>query len=117
MKQKSPNRRIAPLLMVVLGTFMLFGSVIIFMDISAQPEAEATPTEVSLQIPYPQVKRVSLVDAKAAYDLGHAIFIDTRGEPYYSQGHIPGALSITDREILSQLERFSPNDWLITYCT
>lgn len=117
MKYKSSNRKILPLLMVIMGTLLLLGSVIVYMNIPGDSATVVTPTQTTAVIPYPRVNRVSLTDAKAAHDLGNAKFIDTRGEPYYSQGHIPGALSITDAEILDQLDQFSANDWIITYCT
>lgn len=117
MKRKSPNKKIFPILMVALGSLLLLGSVIVFINIPPEETIIATPTQSTVSIPYSRVNRVSLIDAKAAYDLGNAKFIDTRGEPYYSEGHIPGALSITDTEILNKLDQFSPSDWIITYCT
>ena len=68
-------------------------------------------------IPYPKVKRISLADAKAAYDLGNAVFVDVRGEPYYSQGHIPGALSIDGDELKERMNELDPEAWIIIYCT
>jgi hypothetical protein len=117
MKRKTQNKKLVPLLLVGIGTLLLLGSVIIFANQPEKSVVEALPTKTTVSIPFPQVKRVSLVDAKAAYDLGNAVFIDTRGEPYYSQGHIPGAFSITDSEILDQLNQFDKNAWIITYCT
>jgi 3-mercaptopyruvate sulfurtransferase SseA len=117
MKKKAPNRKILPLLMVVLGSLMLLGSLVVLYNIPETVGVTPTPTQAQLIIPYPQVNRISLGDAKAAYDLGDVIFIDTRGDDAFSQGHIPGAFSITDGEILSELNQFSPDDWIITYCT
>ncbi len=117
MRRKSTNARIFPLLLVGFGALLLLGSVVVYFNSSEDVSSVEIPTQTAVILPYPQVKRVSLSDAKAAYDIGNAIFIDTRGEPYYSQGHIPGSLSITDSEILSFLDQFSPEDWIITYCT
>jgi rhodanese-related sulfurtransferase len=50
-------------------------------------------------------------------DLKQAIFIDTRGEPYFSQGHIPGAIPLTDEEVATRQSELDPNAWIITYCT
>lgn len=117
MRRKPTNARIFPLLLVGFGVLLLLGSVIVYFNSSDNSTSVEAPTQTVAIVPYPQVKRVSLIDAKAAYDIGNAIFIDTRGEPNYSQGHIPGSLSITDSEILSYLDQFSPEDWIITYCT
>lgn len=117
MRRKSTNARIFPLLLVGFGALLLLGSVIVYFNSAQDASLVEIPTQTAAMAPYPQVKRVSLSDAKAAFDIGNAIFIDTRGEPYYSQGHIPGSLSITDSEILSNLDQFSQDDWIITYCT
>ena len=63
------------------------------------------------------VPRASLADAKAAFDTGTAIFVDVRGEPYYSQSHIPGALSIPLNELPERLDELDRSAWIITYCT
>jgi hypothetical protein len=68
-------------------------------------------------IPYPEIKRIGLGDAKAAYELKSAIFVDVRGEPYYSEAHIPGALSMTYDELSSRMGELDKNAWIITYCT
>jgi 3-mercaptopyruvate sulfurtransferase SseA len=105
-----------PILMIVAGVTLMFGSVVWFVS-AQEPEGVVSPSTVTMRIPHPDVARMSVQDAKAAFDIGNAIFIDTRGEPYYSQGHIPGALSITEDELPDRLDEFDPADWLITYCT
>jgi hypothetical protein len=74
-------------------------------------------TQEALRIPYPEVARISASEAKAAFDSGQAVFIDTRGEPYFSTGHIPGSIPMTSTEAPSRLGELNPNDWIITYCT
>ncbi len=117
MRKKAPKRRIIPLVMIVIGSIMLLGSVFAFMKAPAPTIVENAAVQPRTDIPFPRVNRINLTDAKAAYDLGEAIFIDTRGVGSYSQGHIPGALPITNNEILSRLNQFAPEDWIITYCT
>ena len=58
-----------------------------------------------LSIPYPDVPRVSLADAKAAYDQGTAVFLDVRGTSDYETEHITGAISIPEMQIESRLKR------------
>ena len=69
------------------------------------------------RVPYPDIPRITLSDAKAAFDLNNAVFIDTRGDSYFSQGHIPGALSITEDQIGDRIDELDSTAWIITYCT
>jgi hypothetical protein len=110
----------APLLVVGLGIFLIVLSLIWFASATRKTNSSQAdiPAPVSSpRIPFPEIKRIHLGDAKAAFDLKQAVFIDTRGEPYFSQGHIPGALSITEDELQSRLRELDPNSWFITYCT
>jgi 3-mercaptopyruvate sulfurtransferase SseA len=63
------------------------------------------------------VPRVSLEEAKAAFDAGTAVFVDVRGADDYATGHIAGALSIPLSDIEAASAELDPGDWIITYCT
>ncbi len=106
-----------PIILVGIGLILLAGAVVVFLNNPLGPSETVAPTQVSEQIPYPEIPRVSLKDAKAAYDMKTAVFVDVRGEPYYSQGHIPGALSISGAELTNRLSELDPNQWIIPYCT
>lgn len=108
-----------PIVMVGMGLVLIVGAIgWYFANNPNSVNSQVSNTQASdVNIPYPDVKRVSLGDAKAAYDTKAAVFVDVRGEPYYSQGHIPGALSITDVELPNRLNELNPSDWIITYCT
>ncbi len=80
---------------------------------SAPPVAQPTPAE----IPYSEIVRVGLGDAKAAYDLKQAIYLDVRDADSYASGHIPGALSIPLNNLEARLKELDPNAWILTYCT
>jgi len=106
--------------MMVVGGVLILGSLAWFGFADRAPAQEPSPTATQASaemIPYAQIKRVSLADAKAAYDLGSAVFMDVRGEPYYSQGHIPGALSVTEDQFAERLGDLDRGTWIITYCT
>ena len=94
----------------------MLGSVYWFVSAKGD-ELVISTSEQTMRIPHPEIARISVQDAKAAFDSNAAIFIDTRGEPYYSQGHIPGALSITEDELSNRLDDIRSADWIITYCT
>ena len=119
-----PNQKkrqpLFPIVMVAFGILLILGSVAWLVNASRQAAAQRASLSspvTSPQIPYPEVARVSLGDSKAAFDLKQAVFIDTRGEPSFSQGHIPGAISMTEDEIASRQGELDPAAWIITYCT
>ena len=98
-------------MVVILG-------VVVFYLANPFKGSETVPTDqTAAAVPYPNVARVSLKDAKAAFDLKNAVFIDVRGEPSYSQEHIPGALSITYDELPAHIQELKKTDWIIPYCT
>jgi hypothetical protein len=112
-KGNRPQRPILPLLLIAIGV-VLVGAVA-FSLLSSGGSGTASPTpSLDANIPYPEIDRVSLADAKAAFDTGQAVFVDVRGEPFYSDAHIPGALSLTEDQLPDELD---PSDWIITYCT
>jgi 3-mercaptopyruvate sulfurtransferase SseA len=117
---KNKRQPIIPIVMVILGVVLILGSVGWLVNASRLAEAQRASVSApvtSPRIPYPEVPRVGLGDAKAALDLKQAVFIDVRGEPYFSQGHIPGAASMTEDELDTHLSELDPNAWIITYCT
>lgn len=105
-------------LMLMAGGILLIGLAIgyyLFVINSQQIRADrVTPTSEGN---FPQVVRLSLEDAKKAYDQGEAIFIDVRTVEEYQQRHISGALSIPLLELPERLAELDPNIWYITYCT
>ena len=80
------------------------------------PQA-AAPAAAPTEEAYPDIVRVSLGNAKAAYDLKQATFVDVRDADSYANSHIPGAKSIPLAELENRLGELDPNAWIITYCT
>lgn len=69
------------------------------------------------RIPYPNIPRVGLVEAKAAFDDQAAVFIDARGELLFMEGHIPGSIPFTEEELPLRINELDKNAWIIPYCT
>jgi 3-mercaptopyruvate sulfurtransferase SseA len=63
-----------------------------------------------------EVPRISLVDAKAAYDSGDAVIVDARAEVAYKTEHIKGAINIPlgNNENFDQLPKGKK---IIVYCS
>ncbi len=125
---------IFPILMVIFGALLMLGALLWLVMATRQSATRAAipPTQVvsavtpvaalgtpvaTLAIPYPEIKRISVGDAKAAFELKSAVFIDVRGDPYYSESHIPGAISMTNEEMSSRMGELDKNAWIIPYCT
>jgi 3-mercaptopyruvate sulfurtransferase SseA len=108
--EKRKNR--LPLVLIGAGALLILaGSAWVFLNQPASPEQVATPASAS------QVERVSLADAKEAFDAGSAVFVDVRDSTSYNNAHIPGALLFPVNELTAQLRELDPTSWIITYCT
>ena len=121
MPAKNDDRQsLLPILMVIAGAILILGAVawLVMSSRQAQARTKDIPGPVaSPRIPYPDIKRVSLADAKTAFDQKQAVFVDVRGDAFFEQGHIVGAVSIPENELATRLVQLDPQAWIITYCT
>lgn len=62
------------------------------------------------------IPEVDAHQAKELLDDKQAIFLDVREPVHYKEGHIPGALSIDDFEIMNFIEKFPKDRRLVIYC-
>lgn len=107
-----------PFIMIGGGLILIVGALAWFLVINNTQVVQDANTElVFISGPYPEIPRVSLDDAKSAYDNDGAVFLDVRGDEAYAIGHIPGALSIAEDDLKDHLNELSPADWIITYCS
>jgi len=107
------NRRYTFLWMLIgAGVFIILAALsLVYLN---QPSTSmATQTPVYEQ----QVKRVSIEEAKAAFDTGTAVFVDVRDSGSYETSHIPGALLIPLSDLTNHLLELDRSSWIITYCT
>lgn len=78
--------------------------------------ATPQPTRISTPSSVDTVPRITIEDAKSAFDAKTAVFIDVRGTENYNQVHIAGALDVpTDQ--LARLSDYDRDTLIITYCT
>jgi len=114
----SRSRSYLALIMVLLGVVLI--GLAVYWILNTGDGTEQTvlqPTLVENDIPYPEIPRVSLEEARAAYEAQEAIFVDVRGPEYYDQAHIPNAVSMPENELSARMVELDPSKWIITYCT
>jgi len=103
-----------PIVLLIIGFLLMAGAfVLFFLDLEDDP----TVASQDETIPFPEIARTSLTDAKAAYDAGSAIFLDVRTAEQYAQGRIPGSINIPLDELLERLDEINPADRFLTVCT
>lgn len=62
-------------------------------------------------------KRISLDDAKTAFDKGDAVFIDTRSESAFQNEHIKGAINIPWKEVEKRYKEIPQDKTIVVYCS
>ncbi len=116
---KATTRAWWPLVLIGVGLVLLAGAAALYV-FPDQPAPTPTPA-IARSLPpeetFPNIARVSLADAKAAFDAGSAVFVDVRDSTSYGTGHIPGAKLIPLIELAKRTGELKPTDWIITYCT
>ena len=61
--------------------------------------------------------RISLADAKKAFDERSATFIDTHVKDAYDAAHIPGAINITVQDLEAKINTIPKGKKIIAYCS
>jgi 3-mercaptopyruvate sulfurtransferase SseA len=104
------RRNLFPWFILTGGILLLLaGLVSVLYNRQAQPASTPTPASVE------EVPRVTVEEAKKAYDEGTAVFVDVRAADSYEASHIKGALSIPGNELPNRMGELSPNTWIIPY--
>jgi 3-mercaptopyruvate sulfurtransferase SseA len=99
------------LMLSLLGT-MIFGFAC--QAASSNSASSATTKEPAVADDAP---RITLDDAKKAFDSGTALFIDTRGDAQYKSEHIKGAINITMSDVEARLKEIPADKKIIAYCS
>ena len=104
---------------------------LVFLALTLSACSASTPTEMAVTVQptrslaegLPQteadVPRVTVEEAKSAFDSGAAVIVDVRTAESFANRHIAGAISIplTRIEENPKSVSFDKNQWIITYCT
>jgi flagellar basal body-associated protein FliL len=122
-KKKQGTDLASILIPVVVGVVVLALVVFAIFSIeNRQPVAIAAPVttaqpQATQSVPYPDVPRISLDEARRKLDSGEAILVDVRTKESYDSSHAQGALSIPEAEIDSRLSEIPHDGDVILYCT
>ena len=104
-----------PLLILLGGGLLLI--IAALMLANQNPPAAPTPDTVVEEEIYPEIRRVSIDETKAALDAGSALVVDVRSVEAYQGSHISGAINIPLEELEARLGELDQTEWIITYCT
>ena len=61
--------------------------------------------------------RISLADAKKAFDEGNVVFVDTRGEEFYKMEHVKGAINVPITAFDARFTEIPKGKKIIAYCS
>jgi len=115
---KTKNRNIIlPIILVSAGLILVLLALITFFNLDRNLHPQIGDVQTLNKDSNEDVPRINVEDAKFAIDTGTAVIIDVRGEPFYSNGHIPGSLSISEQDLPNSIKNLNPSDMIITYCT
>ncbi|MBI3162111.1 MAG: rhodanese-like domain-containing protein [Chloroflexi bacterium] len=84
-----------------------------------QPSTVSPTTTSAIPWTEADVPRISVSDAKAAFESGQAVIVDVRSPDAYAEGHVTGAINIPLGNFESNIANIplKKDQWIITYCT
>jgi hypothetical protein len=82
------------------------------------PGIVAQPTGlVTIEAPTDNAPRIEMADFKQKFDAGTlALIVDVRLVDAYAEGHIPGAVSIPEAEIVARVSEIPKEGEVVLYC-
>jgi hypothetical protein len=84
---------------------------------NAPPAKTASANRQQAQVPYPEVERMPLDKAKAMYDAGTAVFVDTHTKASFETEHITGAINIPVNDYEALIDKLPKDKTIIAYCS
>ena len=109
-----------PIWIWIVGALVLAGAGVLLLN-ALRPNSSGTANVTDVHdaegIPYPDVPRLSVVEAKASWDAKNAVFVDVRGQSDYAAGHIANAVSLPLAQIGEGDTTLPLQAEILTYCT
>jgi 3-mercaptopyruvate sulfurtransferase SseA len=97
---------------------LLIGALALFNTDRPSSTAGALPDSHNEEgIPYPEVPRLPLEEAKARFEAGTAIFVDVRSRGAYERAHIANAISLPLADLQARYRELPRDAEILTYCT
>ncbi len=111
-----------PLIFVIFGALIVIGAVLILQPFLNPPQMipprlEPPNALPAGDVPFPNIVRVKVGEARAAHETYQVVFVDVRDRDAYQRGHIPGALALPLDELENRLGELDKQQWIIAYCT
>ncbi len=113
MKSSHTKTFIAPVILMGTGLLLLIGVTLFYV---LDPHM-ISPTKASKPVLPLIINRVTVTDAKRAFDEGSVVFLDVRSSASYTYSHIPDAVNIPLAFLEEKLVELDKNQWIIPYCT
>jgi 3-mercaptopyruvate sulfurtransferase SseA len=120
MPTQRPRKRPFPwfaIALVILSTLFVVGIVFLLRDSSTSPAVELAAENDAPNLPYPEIARISVDDARERLDSDETVFVDVRGADQYAAAHIAGAISIPLDALEARSRDLAKDSEIITYCT
>ena len=108
------RNNLIPIILIGAGALLIL-AMLVWQAISNSPANTSGSPQSDL--PYPEVERVTIADARTALDQQSAVFLDVRDTGSFDAGHIPGAINIPLEQIESRIGELDASQRIITYCT
>jgi 3-mercaptopyruvate sulfurtransferase SseA len=88
-------------------------------SVNAEPAATlpTTPAPTATPVPADDAPRITVEEAKKAFDEGKAYIVDARAEEAYKQEHIKGAVNIRHDNLDAMLKQIPRDKTIIVYCS
>lgn len=130
--ERAPARRFPAWPLALVGVALVIGLVVLFaalrprqsaatVGVCAAGEACAGTAIPDVHndegIPYADVRRISVEEARALYDAGQALFVDVRDAESYAAARIPASLHLPLSELEAGIPPLPRDAEIITYCT
>ncbi len=82
------------------------------------PLAPSTPVQSPQpKNPADEARRITAEELHKLWEKKDVLIIDTRGEPDYKAGHIPGAISVPANTVATKVEELPRTKMIVAYCT
>jgi hypothetical protein len=117
MIRKMAKRAVYLAVIAVIGAFAGCGYSGINSNSVSDSRAEANRTVPEANIPFPRAPRISLAEAKADFDAGTAVFIDTHSPATYETEHVAGSINVPATELAANIDKIPKGKKLIAYCS